>query len=79
MYSMASLLLHEVAVSAPVRLAVKAAMDGPISERMERLRSAARMLYLETGLACEDVKELLDIEDRPENEYAEYVMLEAHA
>ena len=82
MYSMASLLLHEVAVPGPVRLAVKAAIDGPISERTARLRSAAQLLYRETDLPCDDVKELLDLsasEERCECVVDDYAMLEAHA
>ncbi len=83
MYSMASLILHEVSVPAPVRVAVKAAMDGPIDERRERLRSAARMLFLETDLECSDVKELLDLESSPDDRCdcaaEDYAMLEARA
>jgi len=61
-FSMASLLLHEVAVPAQARAAVKEALYAPEAEREALLRSAARILWQETGLACADVRELLDLD-----------------
>jgi hypothetical protein len=62
-FSMGSLLIHSEVVPASAREALKAAHRVRVgaAERSHMLESAARVLYVETGLDCRDVRELLDL------------------
>lgn len=58
---MASLLIHFEHVPAGARRALKAAAGAPAEQRRPMLESAARILHRETGLACDDVCELIGL------------------
>lgn len=59
---MLPLLVHSRAVSAGARDALLAAQSSPPEGRIAALRSAARVLHGETGLACSDVLEIVGLE-----------------
>ncbi len=61
---MATLLMHDEQVPAPVRDAIRAAYAAPPEARCAGLESAARILHRETGLACRDVRELVGLAGR---------------
>jgi hypothetical protein len=61
--SMAPLLMHSEQVPAEARDALRAAYDAPPEHRSERLESAARILYEQTGLECSDVRELVGLHE----------------
>jgi hypothetical protein len=63
MLRMASLLIHDELVPAPVRDALRRALSAPESERRAGLMSAASLLHLETGIDCGDVKELVGLSE----------------
>ncbi len=65
MLSMSSLLMHSIHVSPGARDALKAASAAEPGERRELLHSAAKLLSAETGLECEDVRELVDLPELP--------------
>ncbi len=60
--SVAPLLIHEEDVPAAARAAVKAAYEAPLGERDRMLESAARVVYRETDLDCDDVRDLFGLE-----------------
>jgi hypothetical protein len=58
---MASLLIHDPDLSAPVREAIQAAHASRPDARDDLLAEAARLLYRETSLECADVRELVGL------------------
>jgi hypothetical protein len=60
-FSIAPLLLHAEAVPASVRRALRAAQDGPSSDRGAHLEQAARILHRELALDCLDARELVGL------------------
>lgn len=60
-FSMASLLIHSADVPLHVRDALVAAYAAGPEQRADRLEIAAKLLHRETGLECEDVRELIGI------------------
>jgi hypothetical protein len=60
-FSMASLLAHSEHVPAAARNALLAARTAAGEEKNELLESAARILFNETGVACPDALELVDL------------------
>jgi hypothetical protein len=62
-FSIAPLLIHSDAVPARARAALQAASLLPAERRKSELESAARVLYLETGLDCGDARELVGLEN----------------
>jgi hypothetical protein len=60
-FSMAPLLLHRPDIPATVRHALRAALDGPVEQRTRHLESAARTLYRELDLDCDDARELVGL------------------
>lgn len=61
-FSMAPLLMHSEQVPPGARDALRAAYDAPPDRRGPMLESAARILHVETGLACPDVRELVGLD-----------------
>jgi hypothetical protein len=59
--SMAPLLMHSEYVSAGARDAIRAAYQVSPARRNAWLESAARILHLETGLDCSDIRELVGL------------------
>jgi len=59
--SIAPLLIHDEAVPAEARAALKVATSGPVERRAEALESAARVLYRETDLECGEIRELVGL------------------
>jgi hypothetical protein len=60
-FSMAPLLIHNEAVPAGARRALRAAQDAPAEWRVPMLEHAAKILHRETGLDCGDVRELVGL------------------
>jgi hypothetical protein len=61
-FTMASILLHDERVPRAARDALRAATEGPSPRRRELLASAARILYREAGVPCEDACELVGLQ-----------------
>lgn len=61
--SMAPLLMHSRQIPAAARDAIREAYEAPPEDRSARLQSAARVLHQTTGLACDDVRELVGLPD----------------
>ena len=61
MLTMAPLLMYSPDVPAEVRQALRAAYDAEPEDRDEHLRTAANLLFQESGLPCADVKELVGL------------------
>jgi len=61
MMSMAPLLMHSDHVPASARQALRQASSAPPEHRFALLMSAAHILHAETGISCEDVKELVGL------------------
>lgn len=55
------LLIHAEGVPVPARNALVAASSAEPATRKELLQSAARILYAETELECEDLRELVSL------------------
>lgn len=62
-FSVAPLLIHSTSVPDAARSAIRAAYEAPSDTRDEHLASAARILYAEAGLDCEDARELVGLVD----------------
>lgn len=60
--SVAPLLMHNEAVPTQARTALRKAFSGPPEARATHLKTAARALYLETDLDCQDVREIVGLE-----------------
>ena len=65
MMSLAPLLLHSESVPPSAKQALRAASAAHPGERDAFLVEAAHILHAETGLACEDVKELVGLPNDP--------------
>jgi hypothetical protein len=61
MLRMASLLVHDELVPTSVRDALRRALSAPAHEQRAGLMSAASLLARETGIECDDVKELVGL------------------
>jgi hypothetical protein len=61
-FTIAPLLLHSDAVPQAAREALKAGLYGPPAQREAELQSAARLLYAEADIPCEDARELVGLE-----------------
>jgi hypothetical protein len=57
------LLIHSDAVPGPARDALRDALGAPPELRASALESAARVLFMQTGLECNDVRELVGLPD----------------
>jgi hypothetical protein len=60
---MASLLMYDELVPASVRDALRKALSAPASEQQADLKSAASLMYRETGIDCGDVLELVGLNE----------------
>ena len=60
-FTIAPLLLHSEAVPLAARNALKAALYGPPAQREAELQSAARVLFAERDLPCDDARELVGL------------------
>lgn len=60
-FSMAPMLIHSTDVSRDVRDALLDAYAAAPEQRTSHLEAAARLLHRETGLECEDVRELVGL------------------
>ena len=60
-FSMLPLLVHSNAVPAVAKHALLAAQASPPDQRIQALRSAARVLHSETGLECRDVMAMVGL------------------
>lgn len=63
-FSLLSLLLHEDDVPASARAALEKAELAAADERRGYLEAAARALYFEANLDCDDARELVGLGDR---------------
>lgn len=63
MMSMAPILMHSEHVPATAREVLREASAAEPSSREALLTTAAKILYAETGLPCEDVLELVGLHD----------------
>jgi len=64
MFTMAPLLIHSVHISDGVKTALRAALETESqSEANDHLQSAAKILFEETDLDCNDVKELVGLRE----------------
>ncbi len=61
-FSMLPLLVHSQAVSPGARSALLAAQSSPPEGRAAALKTAAHVLYGETGLECRDVLEIVGLD-----------------
>ena len=59
--SIAALLIHHEAVPAEARAALKVASFGPHERREAALASAASVIYRETDLDCNEVRDLIGL------------------
>jgi hypothetical protein len=62
-FSLAPLLVHSDSIPAKAREALRAVNAAPAEHRDTALRSAARLLYMETSLDCGDALELVGLQD----------------
>jgi hypothetical protein len=60
-FSVAPLLLHSNHVPASVRAELRAAYEGPETERTQHLEVAAGILHREVALDCWDARELVGL------------------
>lgn len=60
-FSLALLLIHNEAVPAEAREALRAASYGPVEQREAALVSAAKVIYRETDLDCAEVLDLVGL------------------
>jgi hypothetical protein len=60
-FTLGPLLMHSDHVPAEARDALRAAYEGPPERRGALLESAARILYAETELECDDARELVGL------------------
>ncbi len=59
--SLAPLLLASDDVSPRAKRVLEAGVHGPAWQRRLALESAAKLIHLETGVSCEDARELVDL------------------
>lgn len=62
-FSLAPLLIHSDSVPAKAREALRLAHSAPVEERRTALASAARVLYSETALNCDDALEIVGLQN----------------
>lgn len=62
MLRIAELLIHSDDVPPAARLALASAYQGPETARLDSLVEAARILHRDTGLDCEDARELVGLD-----------------
>jgi hypothetical protein len=62
-FTVARLLIHSDGIGAGTRDAVEAAYAAPPESRSAMMESAARTLHHETGLGCDDVREIFGLPD----------------
>lgn len=62
-FSLLPLLVHSNSVSAGAKRALRVAQSSPPEQRLQALKSAARVLHSETGLECRDALEIVGLED----------------
>jgi hypothetical protein len=60
-FSVAPLLIHSDAVPAEARDALLAASDASLEDKTRALELAARVIYHETDLDCQDARELVGL------------------
>ena len=60
-FSLAALLIHSDSVPTEARDAIRVAHDKPLEDRAEALESAARLLYRDTDLDCDETRDLLGL------------------
>jgi hypothetical protein len=61
-FSLAPLLIHSEAVPPKAREALRYASAAPLEHRKTALASAARVLYAETVLDCDDAMEIVGLQ-----------------
>jgi hypothetical protein len=61
-FSLAPLLIHSESVPLKARQALLAASTAPSEQRKSALASAARVLYAESALDCEDALEIVGLQ-----------------
>jgi hypothetical protein len=62
-FSLAPLLIHNPAVPARAREALRAGTSGPPEQRYQELELAARVIYRETELDCGEARDLVGLSD----------------
>ena len=62
-FSFAPLLIHSESVPIKAREALRAVSAAPLAQRRAALRSAARVLHLETAIDCGDALELVGLQN----------------
>lgn len=62
MLRIAELLIHSDDVPPAARVALASAYQGPETTRFDNLVEAARILHRDTGLDCDDARELVGLE-----------------
>jgi len=62
-FSLAPLLVHSEAIPAKAREALRYASSAPAEHRKLALASAARVIYTETALDCDDAMEIVGLSD----------------
>ena len=60
-FSIAPMLIHSSDISPRVRAAIADAYSAAPDQRTTQLEAAARLLHRDTGLECEDVRELIGL------------------
>jgi len=61
-FSLAPLLVHSESIPLVVREALRAATAAPAEHRRSALASAARVLYMETPVNCDDALEIVGLQ-----------------
>ena len=59
--SLAPILLHSDDVSPAAKRALHAGLNGPMPLRRLALESAAKLIVIETGVSCDEARELVDL------------------
>ncbi len=59
--SLAPLLLHSDDVPESTKRVLEAGLRGPPWQRRLALESAAKLIHLQTGVSCDDARELVDL------------------
>jgi hypothetical protein len=62
-FSLAPLLIHNPAIPARAREALRAGTSGPPEQRYKELELAARVIYRETELDCTEARDLVGLPD----------------
>ncbi len=59
--SLAPILLHSDDVSPEAKRALQAGLSGPLPLRRLALESAAKLIVVQTGVSCDEARELVDL------------------